>query len=248
MSDVYGSDLLEQFESQIGHALSGGYDMMNGYDHPWAYFCEAGVESTGRNCGLDVTPQGSATGAGLIAAVGGILRHDLPEHGGVIVFGPDFYYPYGHTGYWNEDRQQLLGTMTDGSGVAYTSWGPGTTGYAGLYRLPGVAGPRPGFAPDPPPANWLVQPNNPFSPDADGNEVGIGSGFLRFWNTVGIGLDPYVVLGFAMEREHDATVTDANRTARSRIVQAFERGTLIYQEGEPYPWDVVMALASQTIT
>jgi len=240
---VSGTDLIAMFETQIGHPYSGDYDTLNG-NHAWAYFCEAGVESTGRQCGLTITPQGSATGAGLIAAVGGILQQSPPEHGGVIVFGPSFYYPWGHTGYWNADRQQLLGTLTDGTGVGYKNWGPWTAGYAGWYALPGSTPGYHGAAPEPlPPAEIRVQ-DNPY--ESDGNAIIIGGGFFRLWQS--LAPDPLVVLGYPMRNEQQAVVRDAGGLEQDRTVQYFERGILLYQAENAYPWDCVVALRSQTIT
>jgi hypothetical protein len=244
---VTGQQLIAMFETQLGHPLSGDYDMLNGYNHPWAYFCEAGVESTGRQCGLDVTPRGSATGAGLTAALAGILRKDEPPHGSVLVFGPAFFWPYGHTGFWNADRQQLLGTLTDGTGVGYTTWGPGTTGYAGWYELPGSTTGHAEPEPDPPPANFFVQPSNPYQIEGE-PPIGIGGGMLRYYNSVAIGIDPMVVLGYALAREETGTVVGSDGVSREQTIQRFERGTLLFTEGEPFPWDVTMALKSQTIT
>jgi hypothetical protein len=245
---VFGEDLIAKFETQIGHAHSGDYDPRNGINHPWAYYCRAGVESTGRNCGLDVTARTSARDARLAATDQGLLNtSDPPEHGAVMQFDQRFYYPDEHTGLWNAQKGQLLGTLTDGTGVGYRNWGPQTNGYAGWYRLPGVAGEYRTLAPAPPMnVGNLVIPGNPYDTGTDpDHRLGLGGAFRRVWELLP---DPFVILGFPTENEYSATVTDADGTARDRTVQAFERGTLIFQPELPSPWNVVLALRTQKIT
>jgi hypothetical protein len=240
VSEVYGEDLLAMFETQIGHPKSGDYDMRNGFNHPWAYFCEAGVESTGRNCTLPVVPRSSAITAGEWAREAGVLQGGEPEHGGVIYLGDAFFRDYGHTGFWNADRQQMLSTLTDGTGVGYKHWGPNTVGYQGWYRLPGIAGAR--RASEPPMPSWIVQANNPFQQPGQ-REIGVGGGFARLYSSVDIGADPMVTFGFALANEETAVVDGQTRT-----IQRFERATMLWQPEYDFPSDVVVALLSSTIT
>jgi hypothetical protein len=237
---VYGEDLLARFETQIGHPKSGDYDMRNGYNHPWAYFCEAGIESTGRNCGLPVEARSSALTAGEWARATGVLESGEPEHGGVIYFGEGFFRDFGHTGFWNADRKQMLGTLTDGTGVGYNNWGPHTHGYEGWYRLPGIAAPRRGALPPMP--SWIVQENNPHAVAA-GREVGIGGGFARLYTSVDIGADPMVTFGYAIANEESGLVDGKQRT-----IQRFERATMVWQPEYDFPHDVVVALLSSVIS
>jgi hypothetical protein len=240
VTDVYGEDLLAKFETQIGHPKSGAYDMRNGYDHPWAFFCEAGVESSGRNCNLVVVPRSSAITAGEWARQAGVLQSGEPEHGGVVYFGDAFFRDYGHTGFWNADRQQTLSTLTDGTGVGYKSWGPNTVGFEGWYRLPGIAAPR--RADEPPMPSWIVQEGNPYQRGKP-YEVGIGGGFARLYSSVDIGAEPLVVFGFALDREEDAMVDGLKRT-----IQRFERATLQFTPENDFPWDVSIVPLSVVVT
>jgi hypothetical protein len=246
---IYGEDLIAMFETQIGHRTSGDCDPRNGIDHPWAYYCRAGVESTGRNCGLDVTARTSALAAQQAAAEQGLLVTDgtPPEHGAVGQFDTRFYAPDGHTGLWDAEKGMLLGTLTDGTGVGYKSWGPGTIGYAGWYRLPGVVGARRPVVVHPPmDAGNLVIPGNPYDTGADPNHrLGMGGAFRRVWELT---TEPLELFGFPMTNEYDAVVTDADGTTRDRVVQEFERTVLIYQAELTAPWNVVAALRNQQIT
>jgi hypothetical protein len=244
---VYGEDLIAKFETQIGHAYSGDYDPRNG-NHPWAYYCRAGVESTGRNCGLSVVARVSALDAQHAAADQGLLNTtDPPEHGAVVQFDTRFYFPDGHTGYWNADKGQLLGTLTDGNGVGYKAWGPQTFGYAGWYRLPGVVGERRVVVPAPPiDSGNLVIPDNPYNTGTDPmHQLGVGGAFRRVWELLPT---PLVILGYPMTNEYAGVVTDADGTKRDRTVQDFERGILIFQSELPSPWNVTMALRNQKVT
>jgi hypothetical protein len=243
--EVYGEDLIAKFETQIGHPKSGDYDMRNGYNHPWAFFCEAGVESTGRNCGLAVVPRSSAITAGEWAREAGVLQQGEPEHGGVVYFGDAFFRDYGHTGIWNADRQQTLSTLVDGTGVGYRNWGPNTIGFQGWYRLPGIAAPR--RTDEAPMPSWIVQPDNPYQVGKP-YEVGIGGGFARLYTSVDIGAEPLVVFGYAKDREEQAMVRNASGTEQQRTVQRFQRGVMIWQPENDFPWDIVLALETDTVT
>jgi hypothetical protein len=245
---IYGEDLVARLESRIGHTLSGDYDMRNGHNHPWAYYCRAAVESTGRNCGLDVVARPSALNAQHAAAAQGLLNTtDPPEHGAVVQFDTRFYAPDGHTGFWNADKGQLLGTLTDGTGIGYRAWGPQTQGYAGWYRLPGVVGPRRPVVSAPPfESGNLVIPDNPYNSGTDPkHQLCVGGAFRRVWELLPT---PLVILGYPMSNERSATVIDADNTSRTRTVQQFERATLIYQPELPSPWNAVVALRNQRIS
>lgn len=249
---VYGEDLIAKARTQIGQPYSGTYDARNG-NHPWAYWCRAFVESTGRNCGLDVVAHTSALEAQQAAAAQGLLNTtDPPEHGAVMQFDQRFYYPDGHTGFWDADKGQLLGTLTDGTGVGYRDWGAQTYGYAGWYRLPGVVGahrpvsPQP--EPTPTPAGNLIIPNNPYNTGTDPNhQLGVGGGIRTKWEKTP---DPLTIFGYPVANEAQALVTEADgRTVQKRTIQRFERVTLIYQpENAGTVWEVVVSLRGQTIT
>jgi hypothetical protein len=249
---VYGEDLVVKARTQIGNPFSGTYDPRNG-NHAWAYWCRAFVESTGRNCGLDVVAHNSALEAQHAAADQGLLNTtDRPEHGAVCQMDTRFYFPDGHTFYWDADKGMALGTLTDGTGVGYRDWGPGTFGWAGWYRLPGVVGARRSAPPSPPPPpspdNNLVIPNNPYNAGRKPpHEVGVGGGIRAKWEGVP---DPLTIFGFPVSNEQQALVTETDgRTVRQRTVQRFERLTLIYQpENKGTPFEVVAALRGQTIT
>lgn len=243
---VYGEDLIAKFSTQIGHSTSGDYDPRNG-DHPWAYYCEAGVESTGRNCGLDVTPRASAIAKYNACNDQGLIVQGTPEHGAQCFFGLAFYSPDGHTGLWDADKGMLLGTLTDGSGVGYRSWGPGTVGYLGSCRIPGVVGDRRPAVVHPPMDNGnLVIPGTPGN-DARAipDRVGVGGAMRRVWEMLP---EPLVALGFPLTNEYQATVVDEDGTTHERTVQEFQRTTLIYQPELAVPWNCVWALRSQKIT
>jgi hypothetical protein len=239
---VNASAVIQMAQTQVGHPYSGTYDALNG-NHPWAYWCQSLVEATHRNLGLTVTPQSSA----VVAAGAHDLQPGRAPAGAAIWFGTSFYFPDGHTAISMGDGT-CIGTLTDGSGIGYRTWNETTTGYLGWAYYDGVVADEDIIpTPDPPPASFYVQPDNPYSPDANGNEVGIGGGFMRYYQSVAAGIDPMVVTGFAMANEHDATVTDDDGTARQRTIQRFQRLTLIYQPETPFPYDVVAALATQTI-
>jgi hypothetical protein len=243
---IYGEDLIAKLETRIGHTLSGDYDMRNGHNHPWAYYCRAAVESTGRNCGLSVVARPSALAAQHAAASQGLLNTtDPPEHGAVVQFDTQFYAPDGHTGFWNADKGQLLGTLTDGTGIGYKVWGMQTPGYAGWYRLPGIVNARRPVTSAPPfESGTLVIPDNPYNTDPK-NQLGVGGAFRRVWELLPT---PLALLGYPMSNERSATVTDSDNTSRTRTVQQFERVTLIYQPELPSPWNAVAALHNQKIT
>jgi hypothetical protein len=247
---VYGEDLLAKFRTQIGVPRSGAYDALNG-DHPWAYWCRAGVESTGRNCGLSVVAHTSALAAQNAAADQGLLNTtDPPEHSAVVQLDQRFYYPDGHTGYWDADRGMMLCTLTDGTGVGYRNWGPGTYGYVGWYRLPGVVAPRRAVAapPAPPPATNLVIPGNPYNAGRVApHEIGVGGGVQATWEKLGD--RAMQALGWPVDNERQAIVTEPDgRTSKQRTVQEFERAILIFIPENDPAWQIVAAMRGQTIT
>jgi len=237
---VTALDVMKMAISQFGHPRSGTYDTLNG-DHAWSYWCESYIESTHRNLGLSVTPQPSA----IVASQHYDLQPGRAPFGAAMWFGTSFYYPDGHTAF-GTGGPYCLGTLTDGTGVGLMEWNETTEGYLGWAYYQGVEPYTPN--PSPPIPNWLVQEGNPYSPDADGQEVGIGGGFLRFYNSVENGLDPMVVLGYAKAREQQATVTDPDGTVNTRTVQSFERGWLVYQPENGYPYDIVMAQETSQIS
>jgi hypothetical protein len=230
---VSAADIVIMGQSQIGHPRSGAYDALNG-DHAWAYWCLAYQESTHRNMGLDVTPQWNAVGAGRSYDLSG----GPPPFGASVFFDENFYYPDGHTGISMGDGR-LLGTLTDGSGVGYRYWNNATYGFMGWCYLPGVtpagdSGTDGGSEPAPP--RSFRPPNNPHETDTD---IILAHGMLRFWVQVDIGGDPYTVLGFPVANERDATIIDADGTARTRTIQEFERLVLVFQPENKFPWDIV---------
>jgi hypothetical protein len=249
---VYGEDLVAKGRTQIGMSFSGTYDAHNG-NHAWAFWCRAYIESTGRNCGLDVVAHSSAIEAQHAAADQGLLNTSSPpEHGAVCQMDTRFYAPDGHTFLWDADKGQALGTLTDGTGVGYRDWGPQTFGWAGWYRLPGVVGARrttpPVTPPTPSPASNLVIADNPYNAGrVSPHEIGVGGGIRTKWEGVP---DPLTIFGFPVANETQAIVTETDgRTVQIRTVQRFERLTLIYQpENKGTPFEVVAALRGQTIT
>jgi hypothetical protein len=249
---VYGEDLVAKLRTQIGQPRSGSYDTLNG-DHAWAYWCRAAVESTGRNCGLSVTAHASALDAQHAAADQGLLNTtDAPEHGAVVQMDTRFYAPDGHTFLWDDDRKMALGTLTDGTGVGYRSWGPGTYGYAGWYRLPGIVAPRRPVTPppDPPPATNLVIPDNPYNAGRVApHEIGVGGGMRRVWEALTAAGVAMQLLGWPVANETQAIVTEPDgRTSKQRTIQRFERATLVFIPENKAPWDIVAALRGQTVT
>jgi hypothetical protein len=253
VSGVYGADLIAMLHTQIGHPSSDGYDARNG-NHAWSYWCRAAVESTGRNCGLEVVAHTSALAAQQAAAAQGLLNtRDAPEHGAVVQFDTRFYAPDGHTGLYDADEGMLLGTLTDGTGVGYRQWGPGTYGYAGWYRMPGVLAPRRDATGMPPPIpapddNYVI-PGNPYNESiTDPNHrIGVGGGIKAKWQQTP---DPLSIFGFPVANETQALVTEPDgSTVQQRTVQFFERTVLIFQpEHAGTAWEVVVSLRGQTIT
>lgn len=239
------NDVLAQAITQFHHPRSGSFDQING-DHPWAYYCLAYTESCNRNTGINVPPQYNAVGAGRSF----MLQPGRAPAGAAIFFDEAFYWPDGHAAV-ALGNGLCLTTLTDGTGVGIRAWNENSIGYMGWCFYPGMTGdpddfdPRP-QEPDPPPPAWYVQPNNPFL-TPDGEECGIGGGFLRFYKSVSLGQEPMTVLGYAMNREEAATVTDPDGTVFERTVQRFQRGTLIYQAENDFPWDVVVAMPTQDI-
>jgi hypothetical protein len=253
VSGVYGADLIAMLHTQIGHPYSGDYDSRNG-SHAWSYWCRAAVESTGRNAGLEVVAHTSALAAQQAAAAQGLLNtRDEPEHGAVVQFDTRFYSPDGHTGIWDADEGMLLGTLTDGTGIGYRPWGPGTYGYAGWYRLPGVLAPRRDATGIPPPIpspddNYVI-PLNPYNESiTDPNlRIGVGGGIKAKWQQTP---DPLTIWGFPVANETQALVTEADgMTVQQRTIQRFERVTVLVQpEHQGTAWEIVFALRGQTIT
>jgi len=236
---VSADDVVAMGQTQIGHAYSNGFDTVNG-THQWAYWCLAFADSANRNCGVDVPLYPNAVTAGRARD----LQPGPAPKGAACFFDETFYYPDGHVGISMGDGR-LLGTLTNPSNVGYMYWNDQTPGYMGWAYYENVEpmpDPRP---PDPPPTNWLVQPDNPYSPDDAGNEVGVGGGFKRFYDGVAAGQDPMTVLGYALANEEQAIVTDDDGTSRQRTIQRFERGTLIYQPENAFPYDVVNNLNTQ---
>jgi hypothetical protein len=238
---VNASAVVAMAETQVGHAHSGDFDRHNG-NHPWPYWCLALVESSHRNLGLHVPAQVSAYRAGLSFD----LEQGPPPVGAAVFFNQEFYWPDGHVGI-SVGGGRLLGTLTDGSGVGYMFWNEHTRGFMGWTYYPGVVADR--IEGERAPDRWLVQDNNPYQ-ESQPEVIGIGGGFLRYYNSLSIGAEPLVVLGYAMARETQAFVTDDDGAGqrRERTIQRFQRATLIYQPEQPFPHDVVAALFNQTIT
>jgi len=252
---VYGEDLIAKLQTQIGHGRSGDYDTLNG-DHPWAFYCEAGAESTGRLCGLTVVPRASAIAKYNAALSQGLIQQGTPEHGAQVFFGLAFYSPDGHTGLWDADRGQLLGTLTDGSGVGYRNWGPQTTGCVGWMRIPGGVGarrpsPANGQQPHnshPPMGEFFCPTPNPHDPHPNDLQlrIGIVGALLTLYR--GAGTTAFQTWGWPLANEQQGIVRDADGTQRQMTIQRFERGTMLYDPTAPPPWNAVRALETQTIT
>lgn len=247
---VYGEDLIAKLKTQIGSPRSGAYDALNG-DHVWAYWCEAAVESTARNCDIDVTPRGSALLKMQAAQDQGLLNTtDPPEHGAQVFMDTRFYAPDGHTFLWDDDRKQALGTLTDGTGVGYRDWGPQTFGYAGWMRIPGVVGARRSVpVPSPPapaPSTNLVIPDNPYNAGRVApNEIGVGGGMRRRWEEMP---NPLPEMGFPVRNEEQVLVTETDgRTSKQRTGQEFQRGWRIYIPENAPPFDIVAPLTGQQV-
>ncbi len=223
---VYGEDLIAKLSTQIGHERSGTFDTVNG-DHPWAYYCLAGVQSAAIACGLTYALRPSAIAKYQAAFDQGLIQTGIPEHGAQVFFGTAFYAPDGHTALWNTDKQQVLGTLTDGTGVGYRNWGPGTNGYLGWMRIPGVMGPRralPVPPPDPPmDANTNYVPvGNPFNSDA-AHPVGVGGANKREY------VKAPEVFGWPVVNEFDALVFDS-KVSGPYTLQMYENLTTCYDK------------------
>ena len=235
---VSTADVIRMAFTQYGHPYSGDFDSVNG-NHPWAYWCLSFVDSSNRNCGLNVPLYPNAVTAGHNYD---LQQGDAPP-GAALFMNENFYYPDGHAalsvgGGW------AISTVTNGTGIGMMWLPPSTHGMMGWAFYDGVEEVE---MPTEPPLSWYVQPDNPYS-EVLGKEVGIGGGFLRFYQGIAIGQDPMTVLGYAMDTEQTATVVDEDGSSKERTIQLFQRGTLIYQPETPFPFDVVMALSTQQIT
>jgi hypothetical protein len=226
MPDVYGSDLIAKVRQYIGQPSSDGtLDAWNA-PHPWAYWCEALAEGAPTALGLAVTHYGSAAEHLDAITAAGLLRQGTPEHGAWCLFGRAFD-PNGHICFWDADKQQYLGTLTDGTGIGYhdQSW---TASLAGWCRVPGILAPyRAPVTPPAPPVN-RTPPNNPYGAIEIAPEL-----WPRFNYMDSLGL-AYPMIGFPR--------VAATKDAAGVVSQRFERGTLT-QGGGPNPWDIVLALA-----
>lgn len=235
---VTPTDVLTTGVTQYGQPYSGSYDSLNG-NHQWAYWCLAYVESTHRNLGLYVTPQSSAYNAGLSMN----LNSGRAPLGAAMFFGQEFYYPDGHVAL-SLGNGACLGTLTDGTGVGVKYWNETTYGYMGWTYYEGVTIDVPD---DIPPTNFYVQPDNPHQVNSEA-EIGIGGGFLRYYNSIAAGQEPMTVLGYAVANEVDATILDVDGTSYTRTIQEFERGILQYCPENSFPWDIIMSPLSSVVT
>jgi len=234
---VTTKDVMRKGFTQYGHEYSGDFDTVNG-NHPWAYWCLSFVDSAHRQAGLNPPLYPSAVVAGQSYA----LTSGMAPFGAACFFGTSYYYPDGHA-CLSIGEGWMLSTVEDGNGVGLKYIPPETPGFMGWCYYDGVSA---DITPDPPPVGWYVQPGNPYQQEGE-DEIGIGGGFLRKYNAVQAGEDPMTVYGYARARENQATVTEEDGSSQERTVQHFQRGDLIYQPEQPYPWDVVAALSTQTI-
>ena len=248
---VYGEDIITLVRGMVGQPNStADFDRLNGV-HPWAYYCEALAEAAPRALGLSEVARASAVAKLAAAHAQGIVHTDTPpEHGAWVFFDTAFYAPDGHIAFWDADLGQVLGTVTDGTGIGYRHWGPQTTGYAGWCRVPGVVGARRSASPDishPVMEQNLVLPGNPFNRGVKNDprrRIGIGGGFLKRYRETP---NATAVFGWPMENERQALVTTDGVT-KQMTIQRFERATMLFDPHAPPPWDVVVALATQKIT
>jgi hypothetical protein len=230
-------DVLRMAFTQYGHTYSGEFDSVNG-NHPWAYWCLSYVDSSVRNNNISVPLYPNAVTAGDAYP----LSSGVAPPGAAVFLDENFYWPDGHAalaigGGW------CLSTVTDGTGVGLMFLPPETTGMMGWAYYDGVTVDT---TPSPPPADWYVQPNNPYQQEGE-PEIGIGGGMLRMYNSVALSQEPFTIYGFALAREEDAYVSDADGTTNFRTIQRFERCVLVSQPDTPFPFDVVVMPRSSTI-
>lgn len=260
---VYGDDLIAYLRTLIGQTHSTAEtDPRNGV-HPWAYWCESLAERVPERFGLSVTPRPSATAKGRAYEAQGLLRTtDTPGHGDHVIFDGRFYATDhdgdgegdGHIGFWDADRGQLLGTVTDGTGIGYRDWGPQTHGYMGHARIPGVvAAHRPtdagavGAVGTPSGGN-LVWPGNPHNAGRDAkNLLGVGGGIGDFVMAIPDSIRLRLA-GYPLTNEYDATLTTPEGAKKPVTAQDFERLRLVFDGAEPHTeWRVRAPLTGEKV-
>lgn len=241
---VTGADIIAKARTYVGQPNSDGIDGNTPWNHPWAFWCESFTESIPRSLGLPIPRYVSAVAHGRSIDLN---VADPPENGAWVFMDERFFAPDGHVFFWDAERGQALGTVTDGKGVGYRNWGPQTFGYMG-WAMPDGAGEA--VAPVIPVVSGnLVIPGNPYNAGRVApNEIGLGGGIRALWESMHEETR-MVVLGFPMTNEYDGflcTPVGGGRFMVAHVVvQDFERNRVIYQASAPDGQKVRVPLRSE---
>jgi hypothetical protein len=160
-----------------------------------------------------------------------------------VIFDGRFFFQ-GHIGFWDADRKQLLGTLTNpapNGTIDYIDWGPQTYGYMGWARIPGVVDAR----------RMVVHPGEQTSFVLGGNPYGPISMSGKFWarwdalNTMGTPLSaPGIINPLGLALPQIGFPREEATTIAGRRMQKFERCWLAEQDA-PEPYDVVSLLLTE---